>query len=177
MIFSPRQTLGSPRGTILADLFLYSYESEFLQNHLKVKRRTNPTWFINFTFRYNDDVLSLYFPHFKEFLYLIYIPVNVRSALYFYLFLDINMNGQLRTRTFDAWTGFSIVNFPFLIHYITLCPSHGIYVCIKSNFIYSQASQQNTEILVMGYFKTLMMMKNNLFLHNISATVTINDLS
>jgi hypothetical protein len=43
---------------LLADLFLYSYESEFLQKLVKDKKIHEATAF-NFTYRYIDDVLSI----------------------------------------------------------------------------------------------------------------------
>ncbi|KAJ8299058.1 hypothetical protein KUTeg_023118 [Tegillarca granosa] len=57
-----QQTIGIPMGTncapLLADLFLYSYESEFLQNLVKSGKKTVAKSF-NYTYRYIDDVLSL----------------------------------------------------------------------------------------------------------------------
>jgi hypothetical protein len=52
-----QQVVGIPMGTncapLLADLFLYSYESEFLQKLVKDKK------IHDFTYRYIDDVLSI----------------------------------------------------------------------------------------------------------------------
>jgi hypothetical protein len=45
---------------LLADLFLYSYESEFLQNLVKDRKIYGARAF-NFTYRYTDDVLSSLF--------------------------------------------------------------------------------------------------------------------
>ena len=42
---------------LLADLFLYSYEADFIQGLLK-KNGKKLAWSFNFTFRYIDDVLS-----------------------------------------------------------------------------------------------------------------------
>ena len=57
-----QQTIGIPMGTncapLLADLFLYSYEAEFVQSHLKAGKNHLAQQF-NFTYRYIDDVLSL----------------------------------------------------------------------------------------------------------------------
>jgi hypothetical protein len=55
----------------LADLFLYSYESEFLQKLVKDKKIHEARAF-NFTYRYIDDVLSINNSRFAEFLPLIY---------------------------------------------------------------------------------------------------------
>jgi hypothetical protein len=56
-----QQVIGIPMGTncatLLADLFLYSYESEFFQKFVKDKKIHEARAF-NFTYRYNDDVLS-----------------------------------------------------------------------------------------------------------------------
>jgi hypothetical protein len=57
-----QQTVGIPIGTncapLLADLFLYSYEADFIQEFLK-KNENKLARSFNFTFRYIDDVLSL----------------------------------------------------------------------------------------------------------------------
>ena len=70
-----QQTVGIPMGTncapLLADLFLYSYEAEFLQNLLKKQDKKLAQSF-NFTFRYIDDVLSLSNSKFGDYLHLIY---------------------------------------------------------------------------------------------------------
>jgi hypothetical protein len=58
---------------LLADLFLYSYESEFLQKLVKDKKIHEARAF-NFTYRYIDDVLSINNSRFAEFLPLIYPP-------------------------------------------------------------------------------------------------------
>ena len=57
-----QQTVSIPMGTncapLLADLFLYSYEADFIQALLK-KNENKLAWSFNFMFRYIDDVLSL----------------------------------------------------------------------------------------------------------------------
>ena len=72
-----QQVVGIPMGTncapLLADLFLYSYESEFLQKLVKDKKMQEARPF-NFTYRYIDDVLSINNSRFAEFLPLIYPP-------------------------------------------------------------------------------------------------------
>jgi hypothetical protein len=59
--------------SLLADLFLYSYESEFLQKLVKDKKIHEARAF-NFTYRYIDDVLSINNSRFAEFLPLIKRP-------------------------------------------------------------------------------------------------------
>ena len=57
-----QQQVGIPMGTncapLLADLFLYSYETDFLQIIIKNKKIKDARSF-NFTYRYIDDVLSI----------------------------------------------------------------------------------------------------------------------
>jgi hypothetical protein len=70
-----QQVVSIPMGTncasLLADLFLYSYESEFLQK-LVIDKKIHEAF--NFTYRYIDDVLSINNSRFSEFLPLIYPP-------------------------------------------------------------------------------------------------------
>jgi hypothetical protein len=72
-----QQVVGIPMGTncapLLADLYLYSYESECLQKLVKDKKIHEARAFI-FTYRYIDDVLSINNSRFAEFLPLIYPP-------------------------------------------------------------------------------------------------------
>ena len=62
-----QQIVGIPMGTncapLLADLFLHSYESEFLQTLIKDKKIKEARSF-SFTYRYIDDVLSMNNPVF-----------------------------------------------------------------------------------------------------------------
>ena len=61
------QIIGIPRGTdcapLLADLFLYSYQAEFIQSLLLAGRKRLASQF-NFTYRYIGDVLSINNPDF-----------------------------------------------------------------------------------------------------------------
>ncbi len=70
-----QQQIGIPMGTncapLLADAFLYSYETEFLQNLVRNKRMKDAKSF-NFTYRYIDDVLSINNPSFAQWLPSIY---------------------------------------------------------------------------------------------------------
>ena len=55
-----QQIVGIPMGTncapLLADIFLYSYEAEFIQSLLSTGKKKLASQF-NFTYRYIDDVL------------------------------------------------------------------------------------------------------------------------
>ena len=75
MIF--QQTIGIPMGTncapLLADLFLYTYEAEFIQKLIAQKQK-NIAQSFNFTYRYIDDVLSLSNSDFDQYIHTIYPP-------------------------------------------------------------------------------------------------------
>jgi hypothetical protein len=122
-----QQTVSTPMGTncapLLADLFLYSYEAEFIQGLLKKNEKKLARSFI-FMFRYIDDVLSLNNSRFGDFVYRIY-PIELeikdttdtdRSASYLDLHLEIDSEGRLRTKHYDKGDDFNfpIVNFPFI---------------------------------------------------------------
>ena len=94
-------------GILLTDLFLYSYEADFIQGHLKKNEKKLARSF-NFTFRYIDDVLSLNNSRFGDFVDRIY-PIELeiknttdtdRYALYLDLRLEIDSEGRLRTKIY-----------------------------------------------------------------------------
>ena len=70
-----RQMVGIPMGTncapLLADLFLYSYENEFLDKLIKEGKRKLARSF-NLSYRYTDDLISFNNKRFKEFISDIY---------------------------------------------------------------------------------------------------------
>merc|ERR1711860_20912 len=122
-----QQRIGIPMGTncapLLADLFLHSYEAEFLQGLLQKKYRKLAQTF-NFSFRYIDDVLSPNNSRFCDYLHLIY-PSELeikdttdtpKSASYLDLHLEIDNGGKLTTKLYDKRDDFifPIVNFPFI---------------------------------------------------------------
>ena len=136
-----QQTVGIPKGTSCAplfiDLFLYSYETDFIQGLLKKNKKKLVRSF-NFTFRYIDDVLSLNNSMFGDFVDRIY-PIELeikdttdtdRSASYLDLHLEIDSEGRLRTKVYDKGDDFSfpIVNFPFICSNIPAAPAYGVYI-------------------------------------------------
>ena len=103
-----QQTVGIHMSTncapLLSDLFLYSYEADFIQGLLKKNEKKLSRSF-NFTFRYIDDVLSLNNYRFGDFVDCIY-PIDLeikdttdtdRSASYLDLHFEIDSEGRLRT--------------------------------------------------------------------------------
>ena len=136
-----QQTIGIPMGTncapLLADLFLYSYEAEFLQHLLSQNKKQLASSF-NLTFRYIDDVLSINNNNFQNYVHMIY-PSELEikdttesrtSASYLDILLNIDINGKLTTQLFDKRDDFNfpIVNFPHICSNIPLSPAYGVYV-------------------------------------------------
>ena len=136
-----QQVVGIPMGTncapLLADLFLYSYESEFLQKLVKDKKIHEARAF-NFTYRYIDDVLSINNSRFVEFLPLIYPPElevkettdTASSASFLDLYLEFDDRGQLSTKIYDKRDDFNfkIINFPNMCSNIPASPAYGVYI-------------------------------------------------
>ena len=113
-----QQIVGIPMGTncapLLADIFLYSYEAEFIQSLLSTgKKKIAPQF--NFTYRYIDDVLSINNPDFENYLGQMY-PAELEikdttesntSASYLDLPLSIESDGQLRISLYDKRDDFN----------------------------------------------------------------------
>ena len=134
-----QQVVGIPMGThwasLLVDLFAYSYESEFLQKLVKGKK-INEARNFNFTYRYIDDVLSINYSRFSEFLPLIYPPElevkettgTASSASFLDLYLEFDDSGQLSTKIYDKRDdfNFTIINFPNRCSNIPDSPAYGV---------------------------------------------------
>jgi hypothetical protein len=151
-----QQTVGIPMGTncapLLADLFLYSYEADFIQSLLQRKEKKLAQSF-GFTFRYIDDVLSLNNSKFGDYVDLIY-PIELeikdtteteRSASYLDLHLEIDSKGGLKTKLYDKRDDFDfpIVNFPFMSSNIPAAPAYGVYISQLIRYSRACASYQD----------------------------------
>ena len=144
-----QQVVGIPMGTncapLLADLFSYSYESEFLPKLVKDKKIHEARAF-NFTYRYIDDVLSINNSRFAEFLPLIYSPeldikettYTASSALFLDLYLALDDSGQLSTKIYDKRDDFNFKNIP-------ASPAYGVY--ISQLIRYARASSNYSDFL------------------------------
>ena len=136
-----RQVIGIPMGTncapLLADLFLYSYENEFLDNMIRSGHRRLARSF-NLCYRYIDDLIVFNDKKFLDYLKEIYPSqltvekANKSDHLADYLDLTfiIDSGGKLSTRLYDKRDDFDfhIVNFPFLSSNIPSGPSYGVYI-------------------------------------------------
>ena len=123
---------------LLADLYLYSYETDFIQGPLKKNEQKLARSF-NFMFCYIDDVLSLNNSRLGDFVDHIYpIAVEIkdtrdtdRPASYLDLHLEIDSGHRLRTKLCDNRDDFNfpIVNFPFI------CSNIPPASCIRSIYL------------------------------------------
>ena len=160
-----QQTVGIPMGTncapLLADLFLYSYEVDFIQGLLKKNEKKLARSF-NIKFRYIDDVLSLNNSGFGDFVDRIYpIELEIKdtthtdtSASYLDLHLEIDSEGRLTTKLYDKRDDFNfpIVNFSFICSNIPAAPAYGVY--ISQSIQYSRACGSYQDFLDRGLLLT-----------------------
>ena len=127
--------MGTNCAPLLAKLFLYSYEVDFIQELLKKNEKKLACSF-NFTFHYIHDVLSLNDSRFCDFVDRIY-PIEIkikdttdtdRSTSYLDLHLEIDSEGRLRMKLYDKRDEFNfpIVNFPFTCSNIPAAPAYGV---------------------------------------------------
>ena len=136
-----RQVIGIPMGTncapLIADLFLYCYESQFMARISKDPSKQHLIDKFNNTFRYLDDILALNNDDFNKYYEEIYpkeLTLNkANSDNHHCPFLDINFhicNDKLNTKIYDKRDDFSfpIVNYPFLDGDSPLAPSYGVYI-------------------------------------------------
>ena len=136
-----RQAIGIPMGTncapLLADLFLYSYENEFLDNMIRSGHRRLAMSF-NLCYRYVDDLIVFNNKKFLDYLKEIYpSQLTVEKANksdhpadYLDLTSIIDSRGTLSTRLYDKRDNFDfyIANFPFLSRNIPSGPSYDVYI-------------------------------------------------
>ena len=136
-----QQIVGIPMGTncapLLADIFLYSYEAEFIQSLLSTDRKWLASRF-NFTYMYIDDVLSINNPEFENNLGQMY-PVELEikdttesttSAFYLDLLLSIVRDGQLHASIYKKgdYFNFHFRNFSFLRSNIPASPTYVVFI-------------------------------------------------
>ena len=129
------KAIGIPMGTncapLLADLFLYSYKNEILDNMIRSGHWRLARSF-NLCYRYIDDLIVFKNKKFLDYLKEIYpsqLPVekaNKSDQLADYLDLTfiIDSGGKLSTRLYDKRDDFDfhIVNFPYLSSNHTIWP-------------------------------------------------------
>ena len=158
-----QQIIGIPMGTncapLLADIFLYSYEAEFIQSLLSAGKKRLASQF-NFTYGYIDDVLSINNPDFENPTELEIKETTEGNTL----FLSIGRNCQLRTSLYDKCDDFNfrITNFPFLSSDIPSSPAYGVFIsqliryasaCSSNECFILRAMRLSNKLLGQGYVK------------------------
>ena len=135
-----RQVVGIPMGTncapLVADLFLFCYERDFMMS-LSDDKQADVIDAFNTTFRYLDDILNIYNVYFDNMVSQIYpseLQLNKTNtsdtqAALFDLHLSISKD-IVSTKIYDKRDDFDfeIVNFPFLDGYVPHSTSYGIYI-------------------------------------------------
>ena len=135
-----RQIVGLPMGTncapLVADLFLFCYERDFMTSLSDVKQAEIIEAFIS-TSRYLDDLLNIDNPYFKGMVNRIYpseMQLNKSNTsdteapvLDFHLFIS---NRFVSSKIYDKRDDFDfdIVNFPFLDGNVPHSTSYGVYI-------------------------------------------------
>ena len=163
--------MGTNCAPLLADIFLYSYEAEFIQSLLSTGRKQLACRF-NFTYKYIDDVLSINNPEFENYLGQM-SPVELEikdtkdsntSASYLDLLLSIGRDGQLHTSIYDKRDDFNfhITNFPYLSINIPTSPAYGVFIsqiiryaraCSSYERFILRATRLSNKLLEQGYVK------------------------
>ena len=160
-----QQTVGIPMGTncapLLADIFLYSYEADFVQSLLSTGKK-HLAYRFNLTYRYIDDVLSINNPEFENYLGQMYpaeleikdTTESTTSASYLDLQLSIGRDGQLHTSIYD------ITSFPFLSSNTPSSPAYGVFIsqliryaraCSSYQCFILRARRLSSKLLKQGY--------------------------
>ena len=128
--------MGTNCAPLVADLFLFCYERDFMLS-LFDNNQTDITEAFNSTSRYLDDLLNIDNPYFEQMVGQIYpteLQLNkANSSDTEGPFLDLNLsitNGIVSSKIYDKRDDFNfeIVNFLFLDGNVPSSPSYGVYI-------------------------------------------------
>ena len=149
--------MGTNCAPLIADIFLYSYEADFIQSLLSTGKKHLASRF-NLIYRYIDDVLSINNPDFENYLGQMYpaeleikdTTESTTSASYLDLLLSIGRDGQLHTSIYDKRDDliFHITNFPFLSSNIPSSPARA---CSSYECFIQMARRLSSKLLKQGY--------------------------
>ena len=168
-----RQVIGIPMGTncapLIADLFLFCQERNFMDRLVKNKKLDLIESF-NRTSRYLDDILNINNPKFEKYIPDIYpkelllTKANLIDNHVSFLDLDlkINASGTIESKIYDKRDdfGFPIVNFPWLDGDVPRAPCYGIYIsqlvrfaraCSNVNDFHSRNLLLSSKLISQGY--------------------------
>ena len=134
-----RQIVGIPIGTncapLVADLFLFCYERDFVKN-LSSDNQADVINAFNLTSRYLDDLPNIDNPYFEGMVNQIYSPelqlniANTSDTEVPVLDLHLSFSNGFVSSIYDKRDDFDfdIVNFPFLDIDVPRRPSYGVYI-------------------------------------------------
>ena len=153
-----RQIVGIPMGTncapLVADLFLFCYERDFMKN-ISSDNQADVIEAFNLTSRYLDDLHNIDNPYFEGMVNQIYPPelklnkTNTPDTENHFLDLHLSVsNGFVSSKIYDKRDDFEfdIVNCPFLDGDVPHRPSYGVYISQLRRFarVYSHVDDFNT---------------------------------
>jgi hypothetical protein len=177
-----RQVVGIPMGTncapLVADLFLYCYESKFMSN-LSPSDQSDIIDAFNHTSRYLDDIFNMDNPFFASMVSSIYpqeltlIKANTSDTEASFLDLHLSIVGNvISTKIYDKRDDFSfdIVNYPHLDGDVPRATSYGVYISQLTRFARacSKVSDFNYRNLVI----TSKLLKQGFRYHKLRRTFT-----
>ena len=128
--------MGTNCAPLIADLFLYCYERDFMKN-LWSNSQTDVILAFNNTCRYLDDILNVdnhYFEQYKSLIYpkeLTLVKSNTNDQDAPFLDLRLTVYGNIvSVKIYDKREdfNFSIVNYPHLDGDVPRLPSYGVYI-------------------------------------------------
>ena len=147
-----RQVVGIPMGTncapLVADLFLFCYERDFMMS-LSDDKQADVIEAFNTTSRYLDDILNInnvYFDNMVSQIYPSELQLNKANASDTEApFLDLHFsisNDIVSTKIYDKRDDFDfeIVNFPFLDGDVSRSTSYGVYISQLIHFARASSS-------------------------------------
>ena len=126
--------MGTNCAPLVADLFLFCYERDFMKSPSR-ENQADIIEAFNSTLRYLDDLLNIdniYFDQIEDRIYPTELQLNrANSSDTEAPFLDLNLctsNGTVSTKIYDKRDDFDIVNFPFLDGDNSWRTSYGVYI-------------------------------------------------
>ena len=149
--------MGTNCAHLVADLFLFCYERDFMLS-LSDNNQTDIIEAFNSTSRYLDDLLDN--PYFEQIVGQIYpteLQLNkANSSDTEAPFLDLNLsitNGIVSSKIYDKRDDFNfeIVNFPFLDGDVPRSPSYGVYISQLIRFARVCCLFLTVKLLKQGY--------------------------
>ena len=172
-----RQVVGITMGTncvpLVADLFLFGYERDFMMS-LSDDTQADVIGAFNTSSRYLDDILNInnvYFVNMTSQIYPSELQLNKANtfdteAAFLYLHLSIS-NDIISTKIYDKRDDFDfeIANFPFLDGDVPRSTSYGVYISQLIRF--ARASSYFADLNTLKSFLTQKLLKQGYRYHNL----------